>query len=435
MSRGGREVWPPFVWGSLGSAVAAGFGLGGALFAAVALRVPLGAWWPAAAQAHGHAQLFGWAGLMVLGVGFHLLPRLASAPPPPPAPTRLVFGLLVVGLLLRTIAQPALAGGDGAAAAWRAGLIGSGIAELVGASLALVLLGRTLRWDPTRRWRADVWAVVPFFPVAFVAFWLALGANLVGVVAAATGRGLVPGRLDGLVVGLALHGFLVPIAVAMSARLFPLSLRTPPAKTRWLRVGLACSLAGSALRIGGEVGGVPRLAGIGRLGQAAALAAFVLALGVFARRRPLPRRAVRPLTDPTQLLVLSAYLWLTATAALLAGSGLAAVGVGAVDAAVDAERHALGAGFVTLLILGVGAHLLPGFAGRPLRSRRLVWLTLALGNAAALLRVGPLLLPVALPAAQADWASAAAGGAGLAAVVAFGRNLTGAPTRIVSRLV
>jgi uncharacterized protein involved in response to NO len=35
---------------------------------------------------------------------------------------------------------------------------------------------------------------------------------------------------------------------------------------------------------------------------------------------------------------------------------------------LDAEWHILGAGFMTLLILGEGVNLLPGFAGRPLRS-------------------------------------------------------------------
>lgn len=60
----------------------AGFGFG---FAAVltltsALAVPLGPWWPALAQAHGHLQLYGWAGLFVLGVAFHFLPRLRGTP-------------------------------------------------------------------------------------------------------------------------------------------------------------------------------------------------------------------------------------------------------------------------------------------------------------------------------------------------------------------
>jgi hypothetical protein len=63
-------VWPPFVHVSLWLTITAGFGLGGALFAAQAMCVPIGLWWLAAAQQHGHIQLFGWAGLMVLSVGF-----------------------------------------------------------------------------------------------------------------------------------------------------------------------------------------------------------------------------------------------------------------------------------------------------------------------------------------------------------------------------
>lgn len=67
MSRHQAAVWPPFVRTAIALAITAGFGLGGTR-------------WPAAEQAHGHIQVFGWAGLMVLGVGFHFLPRLRGAP-------------------------------------------------------------------------------------------------------------------------------------------------------------------------------------------------------------------------------------------------------------------------------------------------------------------------------------------------------------------
>ena len=54
----------------------AGFGIGAGSFTAVTLGLPVGAWWAALTQAHGHAQLFGFAGLMVFGVALHFLPRL-----------------------------------------------------------------------------------------------------------------------------------------------------------------------------------------------------------------------------------------------------------------------------------------------------------------------------------------------------------------------
>ncbi len=131
----------------------------------------------------------------------------------------------------------------------------------------------------------------------------------------------------------------------------------------------------------------------------------------------------RPLADPIQLHALSAYGWLLVAAALLVWAGLSGLGVLVASAPRDAEQHALGAGFVTLLILGVGAHLLPGFANRPLRSRKLIWLTLGLGHAAALLRVGPFLAAPLLPAGLVSAFLAAAGLAGVAAVAAFGVNV------------
>ena len=73
-------LWRAFVWGAFLAALGPGFLAGALLSAALGLGVPLGPWWPAVAQVHGHAQLAGFAGLMVLGVAFHFLPRLRGAP-------------------------------------------------------------------------------------------------------------------------------------------------------------------------------------------------------------------------------------------------------------------------------------------------------------------------------------------------------------------
>ncbi len=428
MTGGRAPVWPPFVWASLGLAITAGFGLGAALFAAQALQAPIGLWWPAAAQAHGHTQLFGWIGLMVLGVGFHVLPRLRGAPLAHRDGARAVLVLLVAGLVLRALVQPLLAVVLPAAprTALRVGLVCSGVLEVAGVSLALWLLARTLRHGPSLRTRAGLWPVLPFFVTAFAGFWLALGVNLVGLISAAmAGSALVPAWADGLTTQLAFYVVLVPVSMAMSERTFPLFYRTPLPKRRALRVGLVVLLTGLALRVYGELGAVSLAIGLGCLAMAVALSTFILALGVFAPRRPRPRGRVRPLSDPLQAHVLAAYLWLMVATVLLVAMGLAAWGITVLPVGHDAERHALGSGFGTLLILGVGAHLLPGFANRPLRSRALAWATLVLGNAAALLRVGPLFLPSVAPPALTSTLLSLAGVAGLAALVTFGLNVSG----------
>lgn len=420
-------VWLPYMRVALGIAVSAGFGLGGLLFAVSALYLPGGDWWPAAAQAHGHAQLFGWVGLPICGIGWHFLPRLRGAPHADPRRAALALGLLAVGILVRLLTQPALASGVAGAPALRVALVGAGALELAGASVILAAIARLPRQGPPLAGRAGFRAIWPLVLASFGSFWLALALNLAALVAlAASGTSLIAAPLDRATIDLALHGCLLPMAVAMSARLFPLYFRTSPADPRALRAGLALALTGLALRLGGDARQLAAVGGAGRLLQAGGLTLFVLALGVFARRRPLPRPARGPLADPIHLHALTAYTWLLFGAALLGWQGLVDWLPG-LTAPPDIERHALGAGFLTLLILGVGARLLPGFARLPLRRPGLCWPTLVLGNGAALLRVGPF-LPPSFPAHLADAALPAAGLCGVAALGIFALNLTGPRT-------
>lgn len=418
-------VWRPFVWAALTLSVAGGFGLGGFLFLAEILRVPSGRWWPAAGQAHGHIQIVGWASLMVLGIGFHFLPRLIGVPLLHPVQAGAVLVLFLSGLVLRLITQPtmALAASSDATPVLRAGLAGSGLLELVAGTLALAILGHTFGRAPALHDRAAVWAIVPFFVVAFCAFWLALLVNLIGLAMSAhSGTMMIPGRIDHMTNELALYGFLIPIAVAMSARTFPLALRTPTPHLRPLRAGLALGLAGLALRLIGELAEHSVVVSVGQLLQAIALVMFAFGVGVFARRRRLPRQQVRLVTDPIPLHAVTAWLWLMGAAVLLSLSSFATLGVVSMTLPVDAEWHVLGAGFITLLILGVGAHLLPGFSRRPFRMPMIVWATLLLANAAAILRTGPLFLPD-VPSPVRDALLGTAGIVGVAALALFGVNV------------
>lgn len=425
MKRGDPVAWQPFVAASLLLAITAGFGLGGLLMAAAARHAASGSWWEAAAQAHGHIQMFGWAGLMVLGVGLHILPRLRGAPLAHAAWARLACTLLVAGLTLRAVGQPALAAAHPGAihTLLSAALVASGVLELDGVGLLLWMLSCTARSGPPLETRPGLRSVLPFFIVAFGALLLALAVNMVGLVGAVrAGQGLVPDALDDLTAWIAFYAFLLPISLAMSARTFPIFLRTALPRLTLLRAALALLLGGVALRAAGDLAGMPLASGLGCLALAAALVLGTVALGIFGRRRPLPREPA-PLTDPVRAQMLSAYLWLLVVIALLVLGGLQALGVRGIAVDPDAERHALGAGFVTLLILGVGAFLLPGMTGRRRLSWGLLWATGACANAAAALRVAPVVAPGLLPGASAAAAMAASGLIGLVALALFGLNV------------
>ena len=394
-----------------------GFVLATILTLTSALAVPLGPWWLALAQAHGHLQLYGWAGLFVLGVAFHFLPRLRGTPLAAPWLVPWVLGLQVAGLLLRTLSQPLVTTTQ--AATWRVLLLASGILECVALVGAVLLLGLTARRGQPLATRPAFGSALPFMATAFCALGVAGVVNLVNMVQASTTAGLVSQAGDDLTVTLGLFGFLVPIVLAMSVRSLPMyaGLEAFPGRVLWPLAGvylaglvLTCAGAGSDP---GLVGWPSRLDGLGMLLMGGVILVFV---GVFLRlmraRGRLPQRVAclaprpeaaarsykarvtreRSVYGPFVAVVASAYLWAVLGGVMLIGDGLASLLGTLPPFALDAIRHSFAIGFVALMICGVAPRMIPGFSGGSIVSPVLVRATLWLGNSAAALRVGSLLL-------------------------------------------
>jgi uncharacterized protein involved in response to NO len=423
-------LWRAFVWGAFLAALGPGFLAGALLSAVLGLGVPLGPWWPAMAQVHGHAQLAGFAGLMVLGVAFHFLPRLRGAPLAAPGAVPWVLALYGGGLLLRVLGQtlgPLVPPAAPVAPALRLLFVLSGPLTLGGALAGLVVLGRTALRGPALRTRAGFHQVAPLLAAGGTAFLLFHGLNALGTLTAGgAAPWLVPPALDAAAVRLALLGWLVPVAVAFSARSFPLFLWTRPPRRWVLQGGLALLLLGLALSLSGVVAG-----GLspGLLLEGLALLGFVHALNILAPRVTPPGRQrdldEARLARATRWPLVGAYGWLVVAGLLLLLQALLPL-AGAPPPPEDAVRHALGTGYVLLLIVGMGLRLLPGFAGRRARDVRFGWALTAIGAAlaAAFLRVlPPLLVWLGVGGPPATLTLALAGGAGALAVLALGAAL------------
>ena len=402
---------------SLGAALLLGT-VGGFVFATVltltlALNLSIGPWWSALAQAHGHLQLYGWAGLFVLGVAFHFLPRLRGTPLALPRFVPWIIGFQVTGLVLRAISQPLLVAIG--TSIFGALLIVSGILECMALVGAVLLLGITTWRGPSLVTSPAVLGVLPFFAGAFSMLAVASVVNLVNMVQASTAAGFIGGASDDLNVTLGLFGFLVPVALAMSAQSLPLyaGLEAFPRRLLWplagsYFLGLLLTGIGSQLAPSSEM-----VEGLGMLLMGMVLLVFI---GIFLRmmrmRGRLPQKVARLAPSPEAAahtyqrkirterysygpfvaLVASAYLWAILGGVLLVTDGLAML-FGAVPVfASDAIRHSLAVGFITLLICGIAPRMLPGFSGGSIASPILVNATLWLGNTAALLRVGSILL-------------------------------------------
>lgn len=419
-----RRIHEPFVLAALGIALTAGFGYAALLVGALALQAPLGDWWGAAVQAHGHAQIFGWVGLFVSGMALYFLPKLAGRELKHPERAPYALSLIAGGIVIRSIAQPALGFDAGASFAigWRVLWVLSALAEFAGFSLIASILIAT-RMGRSVAPGSPEWPVYPFILLAFASMGLAFLANwLASISAAIASRAVLDAPSDALIVLLMLFGMAVPIAFVFSIRNLPLFMRLAAPPRRELRLlayayalALALRAIPSVAGLFGDVSPLVDLAGeVGEIGQGLAILAFVWILDLphlrapwTASRPPNTRPDLEYLRKPTrksypdageygrfELLIYSSYSWLV-VAALLGISRAVSVlsGIGSMVPA-DAERHALTVGFITLLIFGMAARLMPGFSHRRrLAFPGLVGVTFVLGNLAALLRVVPLLLP------------------------------------------
>jgi uncharacterized protein involved in response to NO len=407
----------PVVRTALLMGVCGGFLLAAVLTVTAALSLPPGAWWEALAQAHGHLQLYGWAGLFVLGVTLHFFPRLRGTPLAGARFVPWLLGILIASLVLRAVCQP-LMSLSSMNLVWRLGLVGSGICEAIAFAGVLVLLVGTASSGPPPATRPAYWGVLPFFAGAFCSLGVASIVNLVNAIQAAQESGLVLDAGDALNVLLGLFGFLIPVALAMSARSLPMyaGLQGFPRRVLWPLAG-AYFLGVILLCAGVDGGPLPAswsgiVAGLAMVVLGAVVLLFVgIFLRLMRRRGQLPERVAKLALSPEALarsyrrqikqeqtsygpfvgLVASAYLWAMLGAVLLLIEGGSLLATGSELLAFDAIRHTFAIGFIALLICGIAPRMLPGFSGGSIASPKLVSATLWLGNAAAVLRAGSIL--------------------------------------------
>jgi hypothetical protein len=258
---------PGFIWLALVTAIFAGFGFGGHLAFVIGFGLSLKASFPSMVQAHGHAQLVGWAGLFVIGTSLHFIPRLSSVPLPHQRWIAPILWLVGIGLLFRVFGQPALPylGGGPVPDLLRWLVAGSGALEMAGILLYLFLLIQTLRGTGDISTQPAFGAVRPYFGMMAAGWLIYACVNFLLVVAMAWNGQAV---LDQAWNDLAIRSF---IGMAHSIRLFPMVLALsaafwPVRGTAYAYlVGVGMELACTALSLLGVEFGI--LQTLGSLGD------------------------------------------------------------------------------------------------------------------------------------------------------------------------
>jgi uncharacterized protein involved in response to NO len=446
-----------FVWAALAIALGTGLSIGAQLAFVLGFGLPVGRGFVSHVQTHGHVQLVGWAGLMIMGISLHCIPRLAGVPLARPHWLGPILWLMVSGLSLHSIGRyvaPYLTEYPSfAPVIWLVAI--SGVLEWSGILLYVQLLIHTFRGARNANQRSALRSVKPYFGMVVTGWVLYAGLNLVLLVHMALDSGTVAHSAWNQFATQSFIGLvLLPVAFAFSIRLLPLYLRL--AVPAWPVCGMAYAyLVAWAVQVLPSAPPLlelaPRVAStltnLGMLLKGVVICWFVWQLDVLTRRRapwtvhrrlhPGPeRRPTRPgLPDYGEFgrfegLVYAAYVWLVLAAACEGVTGLTALVGQPFFVSSNAVRHMYLLGFVTLLIFGMAVRMLPGFLQqRRVASPALVAATFWLGNAAVVCRVLPFVLPPMLlqgvpgSAVLASTAFAVSGLLGWVAVCCLAVNL------------
>jgi uncharacterized protein involved in response to NO len=322
---------------------------------------------PAWLQAHGHAQIFGWIGSFILGIGFHSIPKRRGDRPPPTRAAWICWIGWTAGVAMRWAANiyPWH---------WRVWLPVSGALELAAFLIFFATVSRHRPEDAgQKKLEPWIWIVI----AASSGFFFALAANLAACIGLAW-RGAspaLPHALDQRFLALITWGFLVPFIWGFSARWLHVFLGLRQARPRLLAAAVAVNFSGVAsAALGNEV-----------LAAALLVTGAVLAILAIRIFEPAVREPkTRGLHPSFPFFVRLAYLWMLIASLLGAAAALWDTSGGI----WGASRHALTVGFIAMMVLCIGQRILPAFAGmRLLWSKSLMFAGLLLLAAGCLLRV------------------------------------------------
>jgi hypothetical protein len=385
-------IYRPFFLAGIASVLTLGAVWGAYLLLQIGLSGRFSAAGIHAINAHGHAQIFGWVGLFVMGFAYQAFPRFKHTALAYPTLALTTLGMMMCGLAARAIAQPLVAS---VPVLWWVAVSGS-LLEIAAAVVFVWLIGLT--WWRSRRPLASydyyIASALAWFVVQAVYESVYLTATL-----AVSGDALtrLVGTWQAPLRDIQIHGFALLMVLGVSQRVFHhfYSLRLPSS-----RLSLAL-LPVLNLAVAGEAAGL-MLMRLANPVWATLWYASVVVLTIAAAALVADWRLWGHAEDVDRSLkfLRVAYVWLFVSLAMLVlmppyqavilrhlAPDSAAAQMGFSHAYYGAARHAITVGFISLMIVGVAGKVVPTLNGVDAKRLSRLWATFVLLNAGCLLRV------------------------------------------------
>ncbi len=317
---------------------------------------------PSWIQAHGHAQIFGWIGTFILGIGFYSIPTVRRTFAL--FAGWLCFAMWTSGVLLRWFVNVY-------EWHWRALLPASAFLELA----AFLIFFRAVSSHEAKdsgKPKLDGWVWIVIAATFGFLSALLMNAGVAVYLARFSASPAIPQSIDAGFLVLCTSGFLVPFVWGFSTKWLPVFLGLRRPSIGLLATAIAINFAGVAAALFGKFE-------ISTLLTFHAAVFAIIALKLF--HRPAAKAKTTGVHVSFPVFVRSAYAWLLV-------AGLLAIWASRVQNAAGiwgASRHALTVGFLGMMVFSIGQRVLPAFSGMHLLfSTKLMFLallTLTLGCA------------------------------------------------------
>lgn len=334
-------------------------------------------------NAHGHAQIYGWVGLFIMGFAYQAFPRIWHTKLAAPKLAVAAFVLMAIGLIVRTIGMTAHSLGEHALCA---AMIG-GALELLSIAIFTGQIIATYR-------RGDA-KLAPYVGFIFgaVAWFIAQGAldvwHTFTTMSATTQEELVwyISTYQAPLRDLQIHGLALFMILGVSLRMLPALFNVPQIGNRraWWAFGIltAAVIGESVLFVIYRHSGNHALAGLLMIPW------LMLAIGCWMIAGPWKLWRPTPVADRSSKFIRGAYGWLALSLAMLLLLPVyqAVSGIPFSHAYYGAIRHAITVGFISLMIMGMAGKVVPTLNGIDPRTLPALWGPFILINVGCFLRV------------------------------------------------
>lgn len=312
-----------------------------------------------AINAHGHAQIFGWMGLFIMGFGFQTIPRMWNSTLPAPRLAAIAFLMLVVGLVARTTGMAMAESSSSAVPLAMSG----GALEIVAIGLFAGIITTAFRRGtaPMTPSTAFILAGAGWFVAQTVwSVW-----HSWNTMTATTTEQLVwfIATYQAPLRDLQIHGLALFMILGVSLHMLPKLFKMPEIEQRraWWGFGLLITavIGEAALFIAYRWTGNHALAGMLMVPW------LMLAAGVICVALPWKLWRPMPTGERSEKFIRMAFGWLAFSLMMLLAMPLYQVlsGIPFSHAYFGAVRHAITVGFVSMMIMGMAARVAAMHAG------------------------------------------------------------------------